>query len=266
RDGALGPRADPPSESVRALRQSGRAAVPRSRADGLAADRSRAAARPRVGEHARRADRARLPDESGAGEAAHQRRLPEPRRAGNLRRDRALPRHAHAANAEHAMISRRLLTIAAVAAVAIAVVALIWLRAPRLTSRATPRAAAAPSPTAPAPPGRKIKARLFYVADDGMRLTGVERDIAYGAGATEQARDILPPRVAPGMDPLVSAAPAGTAVRAVFLTEGGDASVDLSREVAAAHPGGPANELLTVYTIVNPPPVNLPAVTAVQLL
>ncbi|HKB11586.1 MAG TPA: GerMN domain-containing protein [Vicinamibacterales bacterium] len=164
------------------------------------------------------------------------------------------------------MISRRLLTIAAVAAVAIAVVALIWLRAPRLTSRATPRAAAAPSPTAPAPPGRKIKARLFYVADDGMRLTGVERDIAYGEGATEQAREILAAQVAPVIEPLVSAVPAGTAVRAVFLTEGGEAYVDLSREVVAAHPGGTVNELLTVYTIVNALTVNLPAVTAVQLL
>jgi Sporulation and spore germination len=164
------------------------------------------------------------------------------------------------------MTSRRLLTIAALAVVAIAVASLIWLRAPRLTSRATPRAAAAPSPTAPAPPGRKIKARLFYVADDGMRLTGVERDIAYGEGATEQAREIVAAQIAPVVEPLVSAVPAGTALRAVFLTEGGDAYVDLSREVMSAHPGGTLNELLTIYTIVNALTVNLPAVTAVQVL
>jgi spore germination protein GerM len=64
----------------------------------------------------------------------------------------------------------------------------------------------------------------------------------------------------------VSAVPAGTALRAVFLTEGGEAYVDLSREVVSAHPGGTLNELLTVYTIVNALTVNLPAVTAVQLL
>jgi len=162
--------------------------------------------------------------------------------------------------------SRRALTIAALAIVAIGIVSIVWIRMPRLTSRATPRAAAAPSPTAPAPPGRKIKARLFYVADDGMRLTGVERDIAYGEGATEQAREIVAAQVAPVVEPLVSAVPAGTSVRAVFLTEGGEAYVDLSREVMSAHPGGTLNELLTVYTIVNALTVNLPAVRSVQVL
>jgi spore germination protein GerM len=164
------------------------------------------------------------------------------------------------------MSSRALLTTAAVTMLAIGVVAIVWLRAPRLTSRATPRAAAATSPGAAAPPGRKIKARLFYVSEDGMRLTSVERDIAYGEGATEQAREIIAAQIAPAIEPLVSAVPAGTALRAVFLTEGGEAYVDLSREVASAHPGGSLNELLTIYTIVDALTVNLPAVTAVQLL
>src|SRR5437773_6805325 len=162
-------------------------------------------------------------------------------------------------------MSRRALAIAGTLAVAAACyVLLIWL--PRWTSRATTGAAAAPSPVAPAPPGRKIKARLFYVAEDGMRLTSVERDIAYGEGTVEQAREIVAAQIAPVVEPLVSAVPPGTALRAVFLTEGGEAYVDLSREVMTAHPGGTQNELLTVYTIVNALTINLPAVTAVQLL
>jgi spore germination protein GerM len=140
----------------------------------------------------------------------------------------------------------------------------VWL--PRWTTRASRAVVAAPSPAAPAPPGRKIKARLFYVADDGMRLTGVERDIAYGEGSIEQAREIIAAQIAPVVEPLVSAVPPGTALRAVFITERGDAFVDLSREVMSAHPGGTLNELLTVYTIVNALTANLPAVTAVQLL
>jgi spore germination protein GerM len=161
---------------------------------------------------------------------------------------------------------RRVLTIGAAAAVAALIGALMFWRSPRLTSRATTRAAAAPSPSAPAPPGRKIKARLFYVADDGRQLTSVERDIAYGEGTVEQAREIVAAQIAPVIEPLVSAVPAGTALRAVFLTQSGEAYVDLSREVMTAHPGGTQNELLTVYTIVNALTVNLPAVTAVQLL
>ena len=140
-------------------------------------------------------------------------------------------------------------------------------RMPALGRPAAAKSASASAATpAPAPPGRKIKARLFYVADDGVRLTSVERDVAYGEGADEQAREIIAAQIAPVADPLVSAVPAGTTLRAVFITKSGDAYVDLSREARTAHPGGTVNELLTVYTIVNALTANLPAVTAVQLL
>jgi hypothetical protein len=129
---------------------------------------------------------------------------------------------------------------------------------------ATPASTTAPAP--PAPSGRKIKARLFYVAEDGTSLTSVERDVAYGEGADDQAREIIAAQIAPVVEPLVSAIPPGTTLRAVFITKTGDAYVDLSREARGAHPGGTVNELLTVYTIVNALTVNLPAVTGVQLL
>jgi spore germination protein GerM len=142
----------------------------------------------------------------------------------------------------------------------------VWL--PRWTTRATTTATvgAAPAPVAPAASGRKIKARLFYVADGGTKLTSVERDVAYGEGPVEQAREILAAQIAPVAEPLVSAVPAGTALRAVFITEGGEAFVDLSRDVVSAHPGGTLGELLTVYTLVNALTENLPAITAVQVL
>jgi spore germination protein GerM len=166
-------------------------------------------------------------------------------------------------------MSRRALlvtSIAVVAVVLVSVLVIVQRVLPRVSSRATTRAVAAASPTAPAAPGRKIKARLFYVADDGMRLTSIERDIAYGEGAVEQAREIIAAQIAPVAEPLVSAIPPGTSLRAVFLTEGGEAYVDLSREVMTAHTGGTQNELLTVYSIVNALTVNLPAVNSVQML
>ena len=137
---------------------------------------------------------------------------------------------------------------------------------PDFGRRATPKPTVAAAPAVPAPPGRRIKARLFYVAENGTRLTSVERDVAYGEGADEQAREIIAAQIAPVAEPLVSAIPPGTTLRAVFITTTGDAYVDLSREARAAHPGGTVNELLTVYTIVNALTVNLPAVTGVQLL
>ena len=166
-------------------------------------------------------------------------------------------------------MSRRALLITSIAVVAVVLVSVLVIVQrvlPRWSSRATTRAVAAASPTAPAAPGRKIKARLFYVADDGMRLTSIERDIAYGEGALEQAREIIAAQIAPVVEPLVSAIPPETKLRAVFLTEGGEAYVDLSSEVKSAHPGGTVNELLTVYTLVNALTANLPAVTSVQVL
>jgi spore germination protein GerM len=146
------------------------------------------------------------------------------------------------------------------------VVAFVWVFRGATPWRPGTRIVAAPSPTAPAPPGRKIKAHLFYVAESGTKLTSIERDVAFAENAAEQAREIVAAQVGAVSEPLVSAVPAGTALRALFVTDGGQAFVDLSREVVSAHPGGTVNELLTVYTIVNAVTANLPAVTSVQLL
>lgn len=142
-----------------------------------------------------------------------------------------------------------------------------------LTLRGLPRwferAPQAPPPPAAAPAeglGPRIKARLFYVADDGQHLIGVERDVPYSNQTAEQARAILQAQLAVVSAPLVSAIPTGTQLRAVYITPEGEAYVDLSRDIATAHPGGLVNEMLTIYTIVHAISVNLPAVTTVQLL
>jgi spore germination protein GerM len=152
---------------------------------------------------------------------------------------------------------------------AIVVVGLVWVLfvgLPRwYAPRPKPVAAPAAAP-APAASGRKIKARLFYVSDDGARLKGVERDVAYGDGAAAQAEEIVRAQIAAAAPPLVSAVPPGTTLRALYLTANGSAFVDLSRDVVTAHPGGSLDELLTVYSIVNALTMNLPAVTSVQVL
>ena len=165
-------------------------------------------------------------------------------------------------------MSRRSIIITAIAVVAIGLIALIVVVAVR--RKPAPSAAASvaitTAPVSQASQGRKIKAQLFYVSDDGMRLVGVEQDVPYAERPVDQAREILNAQVAPVAAPLVSAVPAGTVLRALFLTENGQAYVDLSRDVVTAHPGGSLNEMLTIYTIVHALTFNLPAVTAVQLL
>ena len=130
--------------------------------------------------------------------------------------------------------------------------------------------AAASAPTGPitqqaAAAARKITATLFYVGEDGMTLVGAQREVPFGATVPEQARAIIEAQIASAA-PLLSAIPADTKVRDVFVTERGDAFVDLSADVGTKHTGGSLDEIFTVYTIVNALTVNLPAITRVQIL
>jgi len=164
------------------------------------------------------------------------------------------------------MISRRAVIIAAGLIVATLTAWLLFAGLPRWYGRSRARPGVAAASNASETPGRKIKAMLFYVSDDGMRLTRVERDVGFGEGTVEQARQIVEAQIAPVSEPLVSAVPAGTKLRSIFVTPVGDAFVDLSREIAAGHSGGSTNEILTVYSIVNALCANLPAVHSVELL
>jgi spore germination protein GerM len=124
---------------------------------------------------------------------------------------------------------------------------------------------AGPAAAAAASPVRKITATLYYVSDDGMALVPVQREVPFGATVVEQARAIIAAQIA-AAPPLISAIPPDTKLRDVFVTERGDAFVDLSGELSAKHPGGSLGEIFTVYTLVNALTVNLPAVTHVQIL
>jgi hypothetical protein len=163
------------------------------------------------------------------------------------------------------MTWRRLVLTAGFTTVAALLVWLMFIGLPRWYGRPLTRTAAAPA-IAAAESGRKIKARLFYVSDDGTRLMTVEQDVPYAEQTVDQAREIITAQIAPVIEPLVSAIPPATTLRAVFVTDRGEAFVDLSAEVASGHPGGSMNELLTIYTIVHAVTFNLPAVSTVQLL
>jgi hypothetical protein len=129
----------------------------------------------------------------------------------------------------------------------------------------------ATSPASPAAPSaqdgeRRIRAKLFYVASDGMRLVPVDREVPFAETTVEQARRLIEAQLASPPERYVSPIPAGTKLRQVYLTDRREAYVDLTGELVNAHPGGSLNELFTVYALVNVLTVNLPAVTAVQIL
>lgn len=163
------------------------------------------------------------------------------------------------------MNATRALAISAAAIVAATLGWLLFFGLPHWPG-ATGRTAAPPTLESAPEDLRKITARLYYVSGDGTRLTSVEREVPFAEQTVAQARRIIEAQLAPVDAPLVSAIPVGATLRAIFVTEQGSAFVDLSREIADAHPGGSLNELLTVYTIVQALTTNLPAVTSVQLL
>jgi germination protein M len=131
---------------------------------------------------------------------------------------------------------------------------------------ALPDAESTPTPPAPAQPTAHITATVFYAAPDGLGLIPLRREVPLADGVVAQGRQILISQLAAPPDGQRSVIPAGTQLRAFYVTERGDAFVDLSGAVASAHPGGSLNELLTVYALVNAVTANLPAVQRVQLL
>jgi hypothetical protein len=161
------------------------------------------------------------------------------------------------------MNRRRTGTIVAVLALGVALWWLLFIGLPRWTA---PKPAAPPPPQARTEPTAKIRARLFHLAEDGLRLQPVDTEVPFGDGTLEQGRQIALALLAPAPAPLVSVIPRGTTLKAFYLSPQGVAFVDLSDEASRAHPGGSLDEIFTVYSIVNTLTENLPAIAAVQLL
>lgn len=133
----------------------------------------------------------------------------------------------------------------------------------RLTARIDEAAVVTSKPAPSETP--HISATVFYAAPEGDALMPIRREVPLADGVVAQGRQILITQLEPPPAPYISAIPAGTTLRAFYVTDKGDAFVDLSG-ISTGHPGGSLTELLTVYAIVNAVTANLPAVQRVQIL
>lgn len=174
-------------------------------------------------------------------------------------------------------MNRRAVQAAAIVAVAGFGVWLLFFALPgRYRNNTTGGPPAPPAGGTPAAPERKITATLYYIAEDGMSLVGVQREVPFGEPVAEQARRIVEAQLGPAPAPLAAAVPEGATLRGVYVTERDcdkedaqcqrDAFVDLSAEARTRHTGGALDELFTIYAIVNAVTVNLPAISRVQIL
>jgi spore germination protein GerM len=164
-------------------------------------------------------------------------------------------------------VTRRRVLIIGAAAVVLGMLAwgvTAWLE--RLVDPGSEAAASAPAETAPGATGH-ITATVYYGSEDGQALVPVRREVPLAEGIVAQGRQILIAQLREAPEaPLVSVIPPGTTLRSFYVSERGDAFVDLSREVSSAHPGGSMTELLTVYAVVAAVTSNLPAIERVQIL
>jgi spore germination protein GerM len=161
-------------------------------------------------------------------------------------------------------MSRRLILTLAGAVLGLGLLA--WGVTSALDRLMRPRVERSPAETAADVPMGHITATLFYASDDGQALVPVQREVPLAEGIVAQGHRIVEAQLAPPPSPYRSVIPAGTTLRALYVTERGDAFIDLSPELRSAHPGGSLTELLTVYAIVNAVTANLPAVKRVQIL
>jgi spore germination protein GerM len=112
----------------------------------------------------------------------------------------------------------------------------------------------------------RITATLYYGAADGSGLVAVQREVPLAEGIVPQGRAVLIAQLEGAPSPHLSVIPEGTVLRAFYVTQQGDAFVDLSQDVSTGHPGGSFTELLTVNAIVNAVTANLPSIQRVQIL
>lgn len=114
--------------------------------------------------------------------------------------------------------------------------------------------------------GSPFTATMYYVAGNGLGLVRREIDVPYSADPLLRARIVVERQLESPPRRLLSAFPAGTRLRGVYLAGDGNLFVDLSGEVTSQHSGGSLDELLTVYALVNAVTTNVHEVAAVQIL
>jgi hypothetical protein len=128
---------------------------------------------------------------------------------------------------------------------------------------ASPMVATDPAMSSEVP---RIAATLFFASPDGRSLVPVLREVALAEGLVPQGREILTAQLQSPPPPYGSVIPEGTQLRAFYVTDRGDAFVDLSFDAEARHVGGTSAELLAVYAIVHAVTANLTTVQRVQIL
>ena len=112
----------------------------------------------------------------------------------------------------------------------------------------------------------KSVVHLYFSDKENSFLTAEERVFINTELQADFGKMIIEALIEGSEKGLVRTIPAGTKLRAFYVTKEGIAFVDLTDKVKDAHPGGVQSELLTIFSIVDSLVLNMPQVEAVKIL
>jgi spore germination protein GerM len=113
---------------------------------------------------------------------------------------------------------------------------------------------------------KKSIVHLYFSDKDNSFLKAETRDLFHSDKLEEFGKNIVEALIEGPRTGLMRTIPAGTTLKAFYITRDGTAYVDLSETIRDAHPGGVKSELLTIYSIVNSLTLNIPEIDAVKIL
>ncbi|MBL7178636.1 MAG: GerMN domain-containing protein [Desulfobacterales bacterium] len=105
---------------------------------------------------------------------------------------------------------------------------------------------------------------LYFSDKENSYLTAEEQNLVHSNNPAEFGQTIIEALIQGPREGLMRTIPAGTILRALYVTSDGIAYVDLT--LKDAHPGGIQTELMTIYSIVNSLILNISGINAVKIL
>jgi len=139
--------------------------------------------------------------------------------------------------------------------------------APEPVSASPPAAPASASPSGDSAPLAKSSVTLYFPSAEENTLVAEIREIVDTKRPEDRGAQILAALLdGPTTEGALPAVPAGTTLRRLWVRDTGYAYADFSEELSGAATGGSADEILTVYAIVNSLTENIPEIRRVGIL
>lgn len=162
------------------------------------------------------------------------------------------------------MISKRQILYAVLAVIAASAIFMVLLSMPEKSS--TVKQFDQNIQTTETKPSEKSVVHLYFSDKENSFLIAEKRALIHPDNPAEFGKIIINALIDGPQEGLMRTIPAGTTLRAFYVTQDGTAYVDISDAIKDAHPGGIKSELFTIYSIVNTIILNIPGIDAVKIL